>query len=249
MKNIVALSGGLSSAWVAKWALDSGLEPELYFNDTKWEDADLYRFLADIEKALGVKITFDSDGRSPEELFYAHNMLANNRVPFCSHELKAKRLQKYAKAGDVVFFGIDGSEAHRAIRIKRIYDDLGVHSRFPLLENNVTKEQVKATIASLGIKQPRLYDQGFGHNNCGGGCVRAGKKQWAHLLRVNPELYAERERVENEVGLYVGKKVSYMKDLTLYELRGLVENQGVLDFGDDDDKTHGECIGVCNTEN
>jgi len=34
---------------------------------------------------------------------------------------------------------------------------------------------------------------GFSHNNCGGGCVKAGQGQWAMLHRAMPERYAEFE--------------------------------------------------------
>lgn len=247
MRNIVALSGGLSSAWVALWAKEKIENPIFYFNDTKWEHEDLYRFLNDIETVLGVALKRDDDGRTPEEVFYDQSMLANNRVPLCSRVLKAERLQKYVEPGDVVFFGIGTDEAHRALRIKPIYEKLGVYTRFPLIEENVTREQVKEKIAEVGIKEPELYGMGFTHNNCSGGCVRSGKKQWAHLLRTLPEVYAERERVEREVGLYLGKKVSYLKDLTLSELRQLVKNQGEL--FDDDSDTVTECVGICSTEN
>lgn len=44
---IVAISGGKASAWCAGWALEKYDKNNviLYFNDVKWEDQDLYRFL------------------------------------------------------------------------------------------------------------------------------------------------------------------------------------------------------------
>jgi len=248
MRNIVCISGGLSSAWVAGWA-KRNLTGEIiyYFNDTKWEHKDLYRFLQECQSKIGFTITEDSDGRSPEEVFYDQSMLANNRVPLCSKILKAERLQKFAKPGDVCFFGIDDIEAHRAVRIAKIYQELGVKTRFPMIEESIKREQVREYIYNLGIEEPEMYKMGFTHNNCSGGCVRAGKKQWAHLLRVMPEVYQERERVENEVGFFLGKKVSYMKDMTLSKLREAIESQMTFDF--EDDHTATECIGVCNLEN
>jgi len=75
---IVALSGGKASAWCAKWALEKfGDRTILYFNDTKWEHPDLYRFLEDIERLLSIRIFYDTDGRTPEEIFYQKHALTS----------------------------------------------------------------------------------------------------------------------------------------------------------------------------
>ena len=105
---IATISGGKASAWCANWALKTYRKEDvlLYFNDTKWEHPDLYRFLNDLSEYLNHPIFFDSDGRTPEELFYDHRALANNRMPFCSSTLKAERLQKYYQDGDTLVFGL-----------------------------------------------------------------------------------------------------------------------------------------------
>ncbi|MFM6395675.1 MAG: phosphoadenosine phosphosulfate reductase family protein, partial [Planktothrix sp.] len=68
MSIIVALSGGKASAYCADYALNNFPKKDviLYFNDTKWEHPDLYRFLNDLSKYWDKEITYDSDGRSPE---------------------------------------------------------------------------------------------------------------------------------------------------------------------------------------
>jgi hypothetical protein len=88
-----------------------------------------------------------------------------------------------------------------------------------------------------GILAPRLYAQGFPHNNCGGFCVKAGQAHFAHLLRVNPERYAYHEAKEQEFIQMIGKDVSIMKDrtggttktLTMMELRERIEQQSEFD--------------------
>ncbi len=248
LRNIICLSGGLASAWVAYWARNL---PDVvyYFNDTKWEHPDLYRFLDDLERVLGISITRDSDGRSPEEVFYDERHLANNRVPLCSKILKAQRLQQFVQPGDICHFGIDETEAHRAIRIKEVYAPLGVECRFPLIETGTTKAQVRGLIlGDLAIVEPELYRMGFTHNNCGGGCVRAGRRQWALLLEKQPATFAERERVESDLAVYLGRRATYMKDESLTELRERIQAQGMMDFGDED-RTSTECIGICTLEN
>ncbi len=178
MSIIVALSGGKASAWCAGWAFRNYQKDDiiLYFNDTKWEHEDLYRFLNDLSQP------FDNDGRNPEELFYDRHALANNRMPFCSRELKAERLQRFYRDSDTLVFGIGASESHRAVRIASVYDGVSkktgkrVTLRFPLVSEKVTKKQIDDFLADAGIREPLLYSLGFSHNNCSGGCVRTGKK-------------------------------------------------------------------------
>ena len=255
MSIIVALSGGKASAWCAQWALNHYQKDEviLYFNDTKWEHHDLYRFLDDLSTYLNHPIVRDSDGRSPEDLFYAYKALANNRMPFCSRELKAQRLQNFYKHGDTLVFGIGVDEPHRAIRIATVYRDVAERRNkypkitFPLIRENVSKKQIDTFLKEANIQEPILYQLGFAHNNCSGGCVRAGKKQWKLLYEKLPEVYAERERVEREVREYLGKDVSFFKDETLTAFRQRIERGELSTYYGTDEEVETECIGVCST--
>lgn len=250
---IVALSGGMASAWCAHWALETWGKEQvvLYFNDTKWEDADLYRFLDDLEDHFGVKIVKDSDGRNPEEVFNDQHLMGNSRIAICSRVLKAERLQKYYGDGDILVFGIDKSEEHRAVRITQVYADVSVKRKkkcqvfFPLIDQGIEKWQVRDWLKSTGIRQPRLYDMGFAHNNCAGGCVRAGKKHWNHLLKNLPEVFAERERMETEFR-FSYPNATILKDETLEQFRNRMEEKDVQpELWTEEDKAVVECVGIC----
>ena len=255
---IVAISGGKASAWCADWALKNYPKDRvvLYFNDTKWEHEDLYRFLDDLSKYFNHPITIDSDGRDPEQLFYDEHALANNRMPFCSRKLKAELLHKFYEHGDTLVFGIGYDEPHRVNRVVGVYGAVASKTKkwpelvFPLLSEKVTNEQIDEFIASTGIKEPFLYTIGFKHNNCSGGCVRSGKAQWKLLHEKLPEVYAERERVEREFSESVGKKCTYLKDVSLQELREKMEidkefMDKQIDLFEDEEDLPGECVGVC----
>jgi 3'-phosphoadenosine 5'-phosphosulfate sulfotransferase (PAPS reductase)/FAD synthetase len=254
-KIIVALSGGKASAWCANWALENFSKDDvvLYFNDTKWEHPDLYRFLNDLEVYFDHKIINDSLGLSPEDLFYQERALANNRMPFCSKILKAKRLQKYRKNGDLIIFGIGKDEIDRANRIIEVYQKITKNSLiwksllFPLISESVDSEEVDRWLNSIRIKEPLLYQLGFSHNNCSGGCVRAGKKQWKMLYEKLPGVYLERERVEREVREYLKKDVHFFKDETLEHFRERVE-RGELSSHYTRNEDSVECVGVCDTQ-
>lgn len=253
MTVIVALSGGKASAYCAKYAFEKYKKEDivLYFNDTKWEHPDLYRFIEDIARYYNHPITYDSDGRSPEELFYYSSALANSRWPFCSKILKADRLQKYYQDGDIIIFGIGNSELHRASRIIGIYQKIAAKRKaypkiqFPLIENNISNVQIENWLKSINIEQPYLYKLGFSHNNCSGGCVRAGKKQWIKLFELLPEIYLERERIEEEIRNFLKKDVHFLADTTLKNLREQIQSQIKLDFNHEEDIS--DCIGICNT--
>jgi 3'-phosphoadenosine 5'-phosphosulfate sulfotransferase (PAPS reductase)/FAD synthetase len=251
MSVIVAISGGKASAWCADWALKNYPKDDviLYFNDTKWEHPDLYRFLNDLSVYFNHPITFDSDGRSPEQLFYSHRTLANNRMPFCSEILKARRLQKFYKDGDTIIFGIGEDEPHRAHRIVGVYQAVASKRNeypklvFPLIIEKVTSRDIDSFLVDTRIEEPLLYKLGFSHNNCSGGCVRAGKKHWKLLYEKLPEVYAERERVEREVREYLGKDIHFFKDETLESFRGRID-RGELSSHYDDEPMK-ECVGIC----
>lgn len=199
---IVALSGGKASAWCAGWAIREYPESEvvLYFNDTLWEHPDLYRFLSDLGNYFGKTITRDTDGRSPESVFRDEHALANSRMPFCSKILKAKRLQQFYQEGDHLVFGIGCDEPKRVKRIISRYQVEAARMqkfpilRFPLVEAGVSGREVDNWLQETGIPEPELYRLGFTHNNCSGGCVAAGKRQWKRLLEKLPNVYRERER-------------------------------------------------------
>lgn len=170
---IVTVSGGKASAWCANWALQKYPKKDviLYFNDTKWEHPDLYRFLEDLETYFNHSIIRDSDGRNPEELFNDENFLANNRVPFCSRILKAERLQKFYKEGDILIFGIGFEELPRAKRLISVYQGVAAKKNkyckllFPLISEQISDEDVRSFLLTANIKEPLLYRLGFKHNN------------------------------------------------------------------------------------
>jgi 3'-phosphoadenosine 5'-phosphosulfate sulfotransferase (PAPS reductase)/FAD synthetase len=250
---IATISGGKASGYVAHWALQHYAKDDvvLYFNDTGWGHPDLYRFLRDLSTHLNHPITEDSDGRDVELLAYDEHAIPNNRMPFCSVQLKAERLQKYCLDGDVLLFGIGADELHRAARIAEVYAEvarrrrINLGIRFPLIEERISSATIDQFYSDNGIEIPALYRLGFKHNNCGGGCVRSSKRQWVHLLRVQPETFAERERFEMEIGEHFGKRMTMMKNISLQELRLAVEAQTEMVFPNEPDVT--DCIGVCNT--
>lgn len=247
MRYIVMFSGGIGSWAAARHTVEwRGAENVLcLFTDVMGEDEDTYRFIDDAIADLGCAYVRLADGRDIWQVFKDRKFLGNSRQANCSAELKQKPAAEWLAANcdpenDVIVIGIDWTETHRMSAVERAYAPYRVE--FPMTQHPYwSKAQMLVLAESRGLKPPRLYEMGFSHNNCGGGCVRAGQAQFAHLLRVMPERFAEWEANEADVAEYLGKDVTILsetvngtrRNLPLTVLRQRVESQPALLDSDD----------------
>ena len=187
------------------------------------EDQDTYRFLEETSADLGCELVVLNDGRDIWQVMRDKKFLSNSRIAHCSQELKQRPARRWLKANcdpadTTVVFGIDGTEAHRMKAITKQYAPYGVAA--PLINVMMTKPEMMVECESYGIKPPRLYEAGFPHNNCGGGCVRAGQAHWRLLLKQYPERYkwweeqeqGMRDFLQKDVAIIV-KRLGYKKGL------------------------------------
>jgi hypothetical protein len=209
-QHVVQFSGGLGSFGAATAVAEKHGTSNLtlLIADTGIEDDDLWRFADDTSCLLGVPLTKVADGRTPWEVFRDKRFLGNDRITPCSRYLKQIPCRRWMKANapvrdSIVYIGIEKTklDRRRIPAIARNWKPWRV--QFPLCAKRMPelpKEESKTRLIDLarwyGIEPPRLYALGFEHNNCGGGCVRAGQKQWKLLLDVLPERFAEAERQE-----------------------------------------------------
>lgn len=243
MNYIVNVSGGLTSfealrRVVAKHGNGPNVIP--IFADTKIEEPDLYRFLGDIERLLDVQIIRLADGRTPFGVMKDRRCITMQGAAPCSQHLKREIIDRYVEGIEepiTRIFGLDWTEMHRVTRMQEL-------SKwpvwFPLVEPPfVTKEDIIQYLHSVGIEEPQLYKDGFKHGNCGGGCVKAGKKQFIHLLKTRPATYARWEQHENDMRRYLDKDIYILKQKqTLTQVREAVE-RGVVVCDDDDEMVCG----------
>jgi len=219
MKMVVGFSGGVTSAWAAMWALR--MFPKDYvvwlFHDTKEEDADTYRFIREFSKMAGHPITEQSDGRSVTQVFEDEGAIANNRMAFCSRILKAEQRDKYfAKLRSEGIGSITNVLGFTAIEWQRVQRatarslQSGYYVNFPLINNNITKQQAADYCMSLGVRPPEMY-RWSEHANCVG-CVRGGKAYWLKVKENRPLIFAQRSRLEEKYGHTI------LKDTTLVQL-------------------------------
>jgi hypothetical protein len=255
-KHVVMFSGGIGSWATAKRVAEKHGTDNLVllFSDVKGEnlsphvgeDEDTYRFIKEAADNVGGKLVTVKDGRDIWEVFEQTRFLGNSRLAKCSHELKQKPARKWLDENcdpklTIVYVGIDWTETHRVASIVKNYQPYTALA--PLTEPPyLNKKEMIAWAESEGLKSPRLYGLGFAHNNCGGGCVRAGQAQFKKLFTVMPERYAVWEEKEEKMRELLGD-VSILSEvvngekrkLPLVELRRRVEQQeplfDELDFG------------------
>lgn len=219
MKHIVMFSGGVGSYLTAKRVLKDNPKQEvvLLFADTLMEDEDLYRFLRDAEKKLGIEVTTIADGRDPWELFKDEKFIGNSQTDICSKVLKRKLMDNWLKSHFepdecIIYIGIDWTEVHRYDRLKE--RKLPYVYKAPLCDPPYyeNKDAMLQEVENDGIKIPRLYELGFPHNNCGGFCIKAGHAHFKLLLEKMPERYLYHEQREQELREFIGKDVAIMRE-------------------------------------
>ncbi|CAG5087795.1 Gp66 [Thermobacillus xylanilyticus] len=241
-------SGGASSAFVAHHMVQTYGKENciLFFTNTLWEHEDNYRFMHEVADYLGMEITYRTDGRTPEQVFYDYRYMGNSRLAKCSEELKVRQtvifleeLRDEHGLEPILYFGIGRHEQHRAENLRNFYAHVPVEpveTRFPLITLFQEEIDVKKIIQEeWGIRLPLMYELGFSHANCGGRCVRGGLQHYAHLYKTWPDVYREQEEMEENFRRYFDKDVSILKTrngkpFTLREYRELMEREGVQKF-------------------
>jgi hypothetical protein len=209
MKNrIIFFSGGKASFAVADFVKTQYPDDNivLYFTDALWENEDLYRFINEASDKLQLPMLTHSAGLNPIQLMFEKKLVYNSMIGDCSKILKIKvasdflkkgqkpaieewRNQNYLKNEDfvtdaVLYFGIGFEEMHRQQEIIDNWKPFQVD--MPLIHNNIYRDKA---LQKYGIRQPKLYDYGFSHNNCNARCVKAGQGHYKLFKEQMPETF------------------------------------------------------------
>lgn len=178
MKYVVSLSGGVASAVAADRAIQRyGKENViLWFANTKWEDADLYRFMQDCLARWGMTQETYTDGRTPLEVAERKLLIPNSKIAPCSFVLKVEPFRAFiARIQEpvTVLLGMDWKEQHRMGKPREAYEEMGAEVDFPLMWKPYEYRPYQDVVRhDWGIEPPRLYALGFPHNNCFAGETR-----------------------------------------------------------------------------
>ncbi|MEU2593969.1 hypothetical protein ABZ649_04790 [Streptomyces albidoflavus] len=235
-RHVIQFSGGIGSFAAALRVAErhGTANMTLLIADTRAEHPDTWRFADDTSRLLDVPLTVVRDGRDPWQVFRDVRFLGNDRLAPCTRVLKQipcrKWMTEHTDPEDtLVYIGIEATARDRA-RIPAIARNWRPWTtRFPLCgrwERPRTKTELLREAEAHGIQPPAMYRAGFAHNNCHGSCVRAGQKQWKHLLDVAPQQFAKAERHEEELRALLGpvtilreRRKGVARPLPLAELR------------------------------
>jgi hypothetical protein len=239
--NIVSFSTGLSSAIttervLARYGRD---KTTVVFMDTKIEDEDNYRFMADCKNRWDIDIVVLADGRDPYEVSRAERVIPNSHIAPCTHRLKIEVFKRWLETQEkptTIHIGYDFTEMHRMEATKKNYNALGFEVDFPLLWKPYEfRKYTDVVRKDWNIEPPRMYALGYTHANCGGRCVKQGQGDWIRTLINFPDRFCASEKWENEMRQLSEKhgRWAILKSqtpdgsipLTLSELRERYENK------------------------
>lgn len=214
-------SGGITSAVACKLAIDLyGVDNcRVIFLDTKNEDEDTYRFMADCSKWYELEIEslteIGRDYESIEDVWYRHKQLNTASGAICSYKLKRRVREKWEKdnkwSHQVFGFEFETKEFKRAMSLSLNHG----HTKpiFPLLLHGLTKKDCIKYVEDAGLKIPRAYSWGYLNNNClGSGCISGGIGYWAKLAQEKPELVDRMAKIEHDLTDQRGYPVTMLKD-------------------------------------
>lgn len=169
IKTVGWFSAGVSS-FVSIYLMKEEIDEVIYI-DIDDQHEDTHRFLNDCEKALGMPIKYLKHEKysSVEEVVRKFKFINSPYGAKCTGELKKKvRLdwEKEQKDTDIFRYvwGYDFDEKHRADRLSETSPEY--EHVFPLIDNQLSKEEVHGILAQLGIKRPMMYELGYQNNNC-----------------------------------------------------------------------------------
>lgn len=177
-------------------------EVELVNCDTRSsEHIDNYRFAEQVEHWLAWPI------KKLKSTEYAHVNDVIDRTRYmsgpdgarCTVELKKKLRFQFAKSDDIHVWGFTAEEWRRCHDFQNRNPDM--RNLFVLPALGITKQDCLNTIASAGIRLPRMYELGFDNNNCPG-CVKASSPwYWAQVRAHFPDVFARRCEQSRKLGV------------------------------------------------
>jgi len=217
-------SGGVASAVACKMALEKYGKDRvvLVFCDTGIEHPDTYRFMGDFERVLGVKIIKIKSDRfsEPEDVWRKYRGMNFAHGAPCSMSMKKEPRIKYQELktdfGQIFGFDYCKKEMRRADNMLNNNPDL--NPIFPLIVEQITREDLFRIVADMGIERPSVYDH-FLNNNCigaddspKGGCIQGGIGYWQKIQELYPHKFEYMANIEHEISSLKGEPVTICKD-------------------------------------
>jgi len=208
---------GGGSAVATMYAVKKYENCEVVYCDTGGEHPSNHKFLLDIQKEIGKKITILKNDKYKDhfDVFEKTRYLNGIKGARCTTELKKKLRIKYQRPDDIHIFGYTLEEKNRAERFESFNPELKVD--WVLIEKGITKENCLGILWQKGIKLPKMYDLGYNHNNCIG-CVKGGMGYWNQIRKDFPEHFKKMSEIERKINHSIFRDKETNKRIWLDEL-------------------------------
>lgn len=196
------MSAGVSS-FIAGYLVRETVDEFIYI-DIADQHPDSLRFIKDCEKALckPIKILRSSEYDSVEKAIRAAGVIrmVSGFAPCTAWLKKRVRKQWEIEHSDYEITYVWGFDLNEKRRAENVVDTMiEFNHEFPLIDNNLLKQDCHAIAAKLGIKRPVMYDMGYNNNNCIG-CVKGGMGYWNKIRVDFPEVFESRAKLERDIG-------------------------------------------------
>ena len=194
------ISAGVSS-FIAAYLYKEKIDKIIYI-DIPNQHIDSLRFISDCEKVLNkeIEIIKSEKYNSVEDVILKKKFINSPYGAPCTLELKKRVREKWESQQEdnnfTYIWGYDLNEKKRAERLKQ--NSFEYTHIFPLIENNLTKQDCHALLKKTGIKRPFMYDLGYPNNNCIG-CVKGGMGYWNKIRIDFPEIFKSRAILERKI--------------------------------------------------
>ena len=195
MKTYLSFGGGVNSVAMLLLCLDQRIDFEAIFvnHGTDWPET--YEYLAmfqDWLKKNGHKpvtvLKPDVQGFSNlYNYYFSRKKCPSMMKRDCTDKFKIRPIYKYIEKPCFMLLGIDSGESHRA----RLNSKKGVENRFPLIEEEIDREECKRIIRAHELPVPMKS-----------GCYMCPFQrvaQWKVLRRNHPELFCKVQNLEKRV--------------------------------------------------
>lgn len=202
------MSAGISSFMAGFVAGDID---EWIYIDIQDQHPDSIRFIHDCEKIIDKQITIikSSEYSTVEDCVRAFGGFKHAHSHFapCTNWLKKRVRKRWESEHEdcelEYVWGFDKDENNRAIKL--IDENPQAEHLFPLIDKQLSKQDVHAMAERMGLKRPIMYDLGYPNNNCIG-CVKGGMGYWNRIRKDFPEVFESRAKLEREVGYSILKQ-------------------------------------------
>lgn len=214
VRHILSLSGGKDSTALAIYMRDRVPDMEYVFLDTGKELPETYAYIEKLEAFLGKPIVrLNPDRPFDHWLLVYRGVLPDPRSRWCTRKLKLEPFERYV--GDDPCINYVGIRADEAQRKGYISTKPNIVTRFPFIEDGITKEDVMRILEESGLGLPDYY-RWRSRSGCFF-CFFQQKVEWLGLWENHPELFEEAARYE-KVDPVTGERYTWSEGESLWDL-------------------------------